>query len=91
MEMAGISPGFIPKNLLLQSINGVIQVDDEKAFEYTRMLPKREGILGGISTGASLAAVAKYIQKKKPPSTSYSILTINYDLGERYLSVNDLF
>ncbi len=88
--IAGISPGFIPKNLLLETINGVIQVDDAQAFHYTRILPKCEGILAGISTGASLAAVAKYIRRKKPSKT-HCIVTINYDLGERYLSVKDLF
>lgn len=89
-SIAGISPGFIPQNLLLETIHGVIQVDDAQAFQYTRILPKREGICAGISTGASLAAVAKYIQKKNPPR-SHCILTLNYDLGERYLSVKDLF
>lgn len=88
--IAGISPGFIPKNLLLGAIDGVIQISQEDAFACARELPKTEGIFGGLSTGAALAAVRKYISQKKPAGM-IRILTINYDLGERYLSVENLF
>ncbi len=88
--IAGISPGFIPKNLLLSKINGVIQVNEKDVFKFTKLLPKTEGILGGLSTGAALAAVHKFISVRRP-IPSARILTFNYDLGERYLSVDTIF
>ena len=58
------------------------------AYEYAKSLAKEEGIFAGISTGASLAAVAKVLETADHSSI---ILTFNYDTGERYLSVDDLF
>ena len=84
----GIGAGFIPKNLHVSAIDGVITVTKEEAFEYAQRAAKEEGILVGISSGASLAAVAKKLPELK---TGSRILTFNYDTGERYLSIDGLF
>ena len=84
----GIGAGFIPKNLNSDLLDGTIQVSKEEAFEFTRKVAKQEGLFVGISSGASLAAVAKKV--KELPKGS-RILTFAYDLGERYLSVEGLF
>jgi len=84
----GIGAGFIPNNLHTKILDGVIQVTKEEAFEYAQRAAKEEGILGGISSGASLAAVAKKLPEIPKGSV---ILTFNYDTGERYLSVEGLF
>lgn len=86
--LQGIGAGFIPKVLEQEVLDGVLKVKKEDAFYYTQQLAKKEGILAGISTGASLAAVAGFI--KTVPKGS-RILTFNYDTGERYLSVPELF
>jgi cysteine synthase A len=86
--LQGIGAGFIPETLDVDVLDGAIQIEKEEAYEYTRKLASLEGICCGISTGASLAAVAKkcaeFTERKK-------ILTFNYDTGERYLSVEGLF
>jgi cysteine synthase A len=84
----GIGAGFIPANLHTDILDGVITVSKEEAFVMTQRLAREEGILAGISTGASLAAVAK-----KLPSLpkGAKVLTFNYDTGERYWSVEGLF
>ena len=84
----GIGAGFIPGNLDRDLIDAVLQIKKEEAYEFTRRLAKEEGIFAGISTGASLAAVSKLMEKEGDSAT---ILTFSYDTGERYLSVNDLF
>lgn len=84
----GIGAGFVPSIYKSELIDGVIEVSKEEAFEYARNLALQEGILGGISTGASLAAVAKKLGEVK---LGARILTFNYDTGERYLSVEGLF
>jgi len=84
----GIGAGFVPGIYKSEFIDGVIQVSKEDAFEFARNLALKEGIFGGISTGASLAAVAKKLPEL-PEDTR--ILTFNYDTGERYLSVDNLF
>jgi cysteine synthase A len=84
----GIGAGFIPKNLHLPAIDGVIQITKEEAYDYAQRAAKEEGILVGVSTGASLAAVSKKLPELKPGGR---ILTFNYDTGERYLSVEGLF
>jgi cysteine synthase len=86
--LQGIGAGFIPKNFHKDVIDGVIQISKEEAFEYTQRCAREEGILIGISTGASLAAVAKNIGAV--PENG-KILTFGYDTGERYLSVEGLF
>lgn len=84
----GIGAGFIPEIYQGDLIDEVIQVSKEEAFEYARAIAKKEGILVGISTGASLAAVAK---KAASLPEEARILTFNYDTGERYLSIEGLF
>jgi cysteine synthase A len=86
--LQGIGAGFIPANLHTQYLDGTIQVTKEEAFEFTRRAAREEGILAGISTGASLAAVNKKIAELEPGAR---ILTFCYDTGERYLSVDELF
>ena len=82
----GIGAGFIPANLHTQVIDGVIQVDPEDAKEMARRAAREEGMLVGISSGATLAAIA---QKLKELPTGSRVLGFNYDTGERYLSVPD--
>lgn len=82
----GIGAGFIPTNLHTQSIDGVIQVDPNDAKDMARRAASEEGMLVGISSGATLAAIA---QKLKELPTGTRILGFNYDTGERYLSVPD--
>jgi cysteine synthase A len=86
--LQGIGAGFIPNNYHGDLIDEVIQVSKEESFEYARRIAKEEGILVGISTGASLAAVAKKLEAI-PNGTV--VLTFNYDTGERYLSIEGLF
>lgn len=84
----GIGAGFVPAIYDGGLIDEIIQVEKEDAFEYARQIAKQEGILVGISTGASLAAVA---QKAATLPADARILTFNYDTGERYLSIEGLF
>jgi cysteine synthase A len=84
----GIGAGFIPKNLHVEALDGTIQVTKEEAFEYAVRSAKEEGVFVGISSGASLAAVAKKLPEIPEGST---VLTFCYDTGERYLSVEGLF
>jgi len=80
----GIGAGFIPKNLHTELLDGVIQVDAEPAREYARRSAREEGLLVGISSGATLAAIA---QKLPELPAGSKVLGFNYDSGERYLSV----
>ena len=80
----GIGAGFIPKNLDTSLLDGVIQVEAEVAREYARRSAREEGILVGISSGATLAAIA---QKLPELPLGARVLGFNYDTGERYLSV----
>ncbi len=82
----GIGAGFIPVNLDMDILDGVIQVTPEDAKEMARRSAREEGVLVGISSGASLAAIAQKI-----PELGHRprILGFNYDTGERYLSVPD--
>ena len=84
----GIGAGFIPINLHTDLLDGSIQVSKDEAFEYTQRAAKEEGMFIGISSGASLAAVAKKLSEI--PENS-KILTFCYDTGEHYLSVEGLF
>ena len=84
----GIGAGFIPGNLHTDVLDGTIQVSKDEAFDYARRAAKEEGLFVGISTGASLAAVARKIAEL-PVGTK--ILTFAYDTGERYLSIEGLF
>ena len=80
----GLGAGFIPKNLDTSVIDGVITIDDEDAREWARQCASKEGILVGISTGAALAAIAHKLPSLPAGSR---VLGMNYDTGERYLSV----
>ena len=82
----GIGAGFIPGNLHTQSIDGAIQVDAGEAKEMARRCASEEGMLVGISSGATLAAIA---QKLPELPAGSRVLGFNYDTGERYLSVPD--
>jgi cysteine synthase len=81
----GIGAGFIPKNLDTSLLDGVIQVEAEAAREYARRSAREEGMLVGISSGATLAAIA---QKLPDLPAGATVLGFNYDTGERYLSVD---
>ncbi len=80
----GIGAGFIPKNLDITLLDGVIQVDAEAAREYARRSAREEGLLVGISSGATLAAIAQKLPELPDGAT---VLGFNYDTGERYLSI----
>ena len=80
----GIGAGFIPKNLHMALLDGVIQVDAEPAREMARRCAREEGMLVGISSGATLAAIA---QKLPELAKGATVLGFNYDTGERYLSI----
>ena len=82
----GIGAGFVPANLHTQLLDGVIQVDPAVAKDMARRAAREEGMLVGISSGATLAA----IQQKLPDLPGNArVLGFNYDTGERYLSVPD--
>jgi len=86
--LQGIGAGFVPSIYNSDLIDEVVQVSKEDSFEYARNIAKQEGILVGISTGASLAAVAKKLDAIPDGSV---VLTFNYDTGERYLSIEGLY
>ena len=86
--LQGIGAGFIPGILHRDLLDGIIQISKEDAFVYAQRCAKEEGIFVGISSGASLAAVA---QKTKDIPSGSRVLTFCYDTGERYLSVEGLF
>lgn len=87
-KIQGIGAGFVPANLHRDLLDGVIQVTEEDAFTYAQRAAKEEGIFLGISSGASLAAVA---QKLPDLADGATVLTFCYDTGERYLSMEGLF
>ena len=86
--LQGIGAGFIPDTLDITVLDSVIIIEKEEAYRFAQLLAREESILGGISTGASLAAVARKITELEEPKR---ILTFNYDTGERYLSIEKLF
>ena len=86
--LQGIGAGFVPSILNTAILDGIIQVSKDEAFAYAQRIAKEEGIFVGVSTGASLAAVAKKLADIPKGS---KVLTFNYDTGERYLSVEGLF
>jgi cysteine synthase A len=81
----GIGAGFIPKNLHTELLDGVIKVEAEDAREMARRSARLEGVLVGISSGATLAAILQKLPDLPPGSR---ILGFNYDTGERYLSID---
>ncbi|WP_121965237.1 cysteine synthase A [Myroides sp. N17-2] len=86
--LQGIGAGFIPKVVNTDIFDGIITIEKEEAYLYTNRIASEEGILAGVSTGTSLAAIAKKLPEIQKGAT---ILTFNYDTGERYWSVSDLF
>ncbi len=82
----GIGAGFVPANLHTQLLDGIIQVDAGDAKEFARRSAREEGLLVGISSGATLAAIAAKLEELPAGSR---VLGFNYDTGERYLSVPD--
>ena len=86
--LQGIGAGFVPSIYKSDFIDGVIQVNKDEAFDFARNVAKKEGILAGISTGASLVAVSKKLGEIPKDAV---VLTFNYDTGERYLSIEGLF
>jgi cysteine synthase A len=87
-KIQGIGAGFIPANFHGDVVDGYIQVTEEDAFKFAQRAAREEGIFVGLSSGASLAAVAKKLPELPPKST---VLAFSYDTGERYLSIDGLF
>ncbi len=83
-KIQGIGAGFVPKNLDTSLLNGVETVTNQEAFDWARRLAREEGILGGISTGANVAAAARLAAKRENRGTV--IVTVAASFGERYLS-----
>ncbi len=86
--LQGIGAGFIPEVFNREYIDEIITVEKNESFHYAKKITREEAIFSGISTGAALAAIAK---KLKDIPENAVILTFNYDTGERYLSVDELF
>jgi len=87
-KLQGIGTGMIPQNLHRDTLDGTIAVTEEDAFTYAQRAAREEGLFIGISSGASLAAVA---QKLPDIPDGSRVLTFSYDTGERYLSIDGLF
>ncbi|MCT2563431.1 cysteine synthase A [Chryseobacterium herbae] len=86
--LQGLGAGFVPSILDTGLLDEIVQINKDEAFEFTKEAAKKEGLFVGISTGAALAAVAKKLPQIPAGAT---ILTVNYDTGERYLSIEGLF
>lgn len=84
----GIGAGFVPDVMDIDLLDGVVQVSPEDAKDMARRAAKEEGMLVGISSGATLAAIAQTLPKLAPGA---KVLGFNYDTGERYFSVPDFF
>jgi cysteine synthase A len=84
----GIGAGFVPDVMRMELLDGILQVAPEDAMAYARRSAREEGVLIGVSSGASLAAVAQLIPSVADGSR---ILTFTYDTGERYLSIDALW
>ena len=87
-KIQGIGAGFVPDVLNTQIYGEVVRITNEEAYEYTGRVAKEEGILVGISTGATLAAIAK--KSAEIPAGSV-VLMVAYDTGGRYFSIEGLF
>ncbi|MDX5482736.1 MAG: cysteine synthase A [Hymenobacteraceae bacterium] len=87
--LQGIGAGFVPKIMDTTLLDGVVQVQQDEAFDYARRAAREEGMFIGVSSGASLAAVAQKLEEEIPEGAK--VLTFCYDTGERYLSVEGLF
>ncbi len=84
----GLGAGFIPSNLYTELLDGTIEVGKDESFEYARRAALEEGIFQGISSGATMAALAKKLPEIPKGS---KVLIFNYDTGERYLSIDGLY
>ena len=84
----GIGAGFVPDVMRPELLDGIVQVAPEDAMAYARRSAREEGVLVGVSSGASLAAVA---QLRPQIADGSRVLTFDYDTGERYLSVDALW
>ncbi|MFA8449550.1 MAG: cysteine synthase A [Bacteroidales bacterium] len=87
-KIQGIGAGFIPKNLHTELIDNIVKIDDNEALLEAKNLALNEGILCGISTGANISAIKKKLNSIPENSV---VVTFNYDTGERYLSIENLF
>ncbi|MGA2013424.1 MAG: pyridoxal-phosphate dependent enzyme, partial [Solirubrobacteraceae bacterium] len=87
-RLQGIGAGFVPHNLHLDTIDGVVGVSEQDAFAYAVRVAREEGIFVGPSSGAALAGVAKKIPQMADGAV---VLTFSYDTGERYFSVEGLY
>jgi cysteine synthase A len=85
--LQGIGAGFIPKNLQINLLDGSIGIGKDDAYTFAQRAACEEGLFIGISSGASLAAIAQ----KLPELKGKRVLTFAYDTGERYLSIEGLF
>ena len=86
--LQGLGAGFVPAVLNTKAYDEIIRIEKDEAYEFTRRAAREEGLLGGISTGAVLAAVSR---KRQDIPDGSRVLTFNYDTGERYLSADGLF
>lgn len=86
--LQGLGAGFVPSIYQSELIDGIIQVGKDESYDFARNIAKQEGILAGVSTGASLAAVNKKLAEIPQDAV---VVTFNYDTGERYLSIEGLF
>ena len=87
-RIQGIGAGFVPKVLNRSILDGVLTVTDDEAYQTTKLLAKREGLLVGISSGANVAAAQKVAAELGPGK---NVVTVLCDTGERYISVEKYF
>ena len=87
-KIQGIGAGFVPEVLNTEIYDEIITVENEDAFEYSRLVGKNEGVLVGISSGAALFAAVEVA--KRPENAGKNIVVLLPDTGDRYLST-DLF
>ena len=90
-KLQGIGAGFVPEVLDLALVDQILTVTDEKAYEFTRLMARLEGVLVGISSGAALAGAALVASLPEFSSPEKTVALILPDSGERYLSVKGLF
>jgi cysteine synthase A len=84
----GIGPGFVPSIMDVSILDAIVPVSNDDAFEYAKLLAREEGIIAGISCGATVVGAKKYIEKNKIKGKN--IVLIFMDSGERYTSIDRL-